>query len=74
MTLDIHTLGQVFTTSHIVSDMLSLIQSTQRLVNPRFLEPSCGDGAFFENLPSPKVDIEFDRRVMSDKRVKCGDF
>ncbi|WP_066388643.1 Eco57I restriction-modification methylase domain-containing protein [Helicobacter himalayensis] len=74
MNLNVETLGQVFTPSYIVSDMLSLIQSTKILQNPRFLEPSCGNGAFFENLPKNKVGIEIDSSVVCDKAVLQEDF
>ncbi len=63
MSLDISNLGQVFTPQSIVSDMLSLVKSTQRLANPRFLEPSCGDGAFFRHLPKNKIGIEIDVKL-----------
>ena len=58
MNLDVANLGQVFTPQHIVSDMLGLIQNTTKMKNPRFLEPSCGNGAFFKYLPQNKVGIE----------------
>lgn len=74
MNLNVVNLGQVFTPPHIVSDMLALIQSTKKLSNPRFLEPSCGNGAFFENLPSNKVGIELDSKVICDKSVLKVDF
>ena len=74
LTLNISTLGQVFTPPHIVSDMLNLIQSTKRLSNPRFLEPRCGNGAFFENLPSNKIGIELDSKVVCDESVLKVDF
>lgn len=64
MKLNVENLGQVFTPQNIVSDMLALIQSTKRLKNPKFLEPSCGNGAFFENLPNNKIGIEFDKNVL----------
>ena len=41
MNLNVESLGQVFTPPHIVSDMLALVQNSGR-----FLEPSCGNGAF----------------------------
>lgn len=69
MNLDVNTLGQVFTPKHIVSDMLSLVQN-----NGRFLEPSCGSGAFFENLPSYKVGIEFDCSVIQNENILNMDF
>ncbi len=46
MMLNVENLGQVFTPQHIVSDMLNLIRNTSKLQNARFLEPSCGNGAF----------------------------
>lgn len=58
MNLNVKSLGQVFTPPHIVSDMLALVQN-----NGRFLEPSCGNGAFYENLPSDKVGIELDSSI-----------
>ena len=54
---DIKNLGQVFTPPNIVADMLNLIHN-----NGRFLEPSTGDGAFFNNLPSNKIGIEIDSK------------
>lgn len=63
MNLDVANLGQVFTPQHIVSDMLGLIKNTTKMKNPRFLEPSCGNGAFYENLPSNKVGIELDSHI-----------
>lgn len=62
--LDITHLGQVFTPQHIVSDMLSLVRSVKHTHNPRFLEPSCGNGAFWQNLPSNKVGIEIDSTAL----------
>lgn len=57
-------LGQVFTPQHIFSDMLSLVRSVKREQNPRFLEPSCGNGAFWQNLQSNKVGIEIDSTAL----------
>ncbi len=51
---NVETLGQVFTPQHIVSEMLML-----RKNHGRILEPSCGDGAFFRNIPDC-VGIEID--------------
>ena len=62
--LDITHLGQVFTPQHIVADMLSLMRSVKHTQNPRFLEPSCGNGAFWQNLPSNKVGIEIDTNAL----------
>lgn len=52
---NVETLGQVFTPQHIVSEMLML-----RRNNGRILEPSCGDGAFYDNIPNC-VGIEIDK-------------
>ncbi|WP_370690938.1 Eco57I restriction-modification methylase domain-containing protein [Helicobacter cappadocius] len=38
------------------------------------LEPSCGDGAFLDHLPSHAVGIELDSRVIKNKNVKNIDF
>lgn len=62
--LNISSLGQVFTPESIVNKMLSLVRSTKRCQNPRFLEPSCGNGAFFKHLPQNKVGIELDRMLI----------
>lgn len=67
--LNIAHLGQVFTPQNIVADMLKLIQSTKRVENPRFLEPSCGNGAFFAHLPNNKIGIEIDAFT-----IDCHDF
>ena len=51
-------LGQVFTPSNIVDEMVSMIKNGVRI-----LEPSCGDGAFLEGLDffyKNIVGIEFD--------------
>lgn len=49
--------------------MLALIKN-----HGRFLEPSCGDGAFFKHLPENKVGIEIDSQVIRDKSVLNIDF
>ena len=51
---NVETLGQVFTPSSIVSQMLSL-----RRNDGRILEPSCGNGAFYKEIPNC-VGIEID--------------
>lgn len=58
-TLDITYLGQVFTPSSIVRQMLALIKN-----QGRFLEPACGNGAFFKLLPQPKIGVELDSGVI----------
>lgn len=72
--LDVENLGQVFTPQHIVSDMLGLIKNTTKMKNPRFLEPSCGNGAFFKHLPQNKIAIELDSNVIADSNVLNTDF
>lgn len=69
MNLNIQNYGQVFTPQNIVDDMLALIQSTQNLQNPRFLEPSCGNGAFFKQLPNNKIGIELDKNVLLESQL-----
>lgn len=53
---NIEQLGQVFTPSNIVAQMLALRKNYGRV-----LEPSCGDGAFFYNISSC-VGIEIDAK------------
>jgi adenine-specific DNA-methyltransferase len=55
--LDVKGLGQVFTPTQVVEQMLAL-----RKRRGRVLEPSCGDGAFVRHL-SGCVAIELDSRV-----------
>ena len=74
MNLNVEHLGQVFTPQHIVSDMLGLIQNTTKAKNPRFLEPSCGNGAFFKHLPKNKIGIELDINVIADSDILNTDF
>lgn len=69
MNLNVENLGQVFTPPHIVSDMLSLVRN-----NGRFLEPSCGNGAFLQNLPSNKVGIELDSSVACKEALQLDFF
>ena len=74
MNLDVANLGQVFTPESIINDMLGLIKNTAKMQNPRFLEPSCGNGAFFKHLPNNKVGIELDSNVIADSKVLNIDF
>lgn len=62
--MNIKTLGQVFTPQNIVQSMMSLVRN-----HGRFLEPSCGDGAFYRNLPNDKIGIEIDQSVITDPSV-----
>lgn len=55
--LKVEDLGQVFTENKIVQKMLKL-----RKYNESILEPSCGDGAFF-NVIDNCVGIEYDKDV-----------
>ncbi len=52
---NVENLGQVFTPQSIVAEMLTL-----RKNDGRILEPSCGDGAFFNEIPNC-VGIEYDK-------------
>lgn len=54
MSFNVKELGQVFTPKTIVTDMLALIKNSGRV-----LEPSCGDGAFSNQIPGC-VSIEYD--------------
>ena len=54
MSYNVTTLGQVFTPQSIVAEMLLL-----RRNHGRILEPSCGAGAFFNEIPGC-VGIEID--------------
>lgn len=65
----IKTLGQIFTPLKIVDKMLSLVKN-----EGRFLEPSCGEGVFFDNLPKNKIGIEIDYKVIKSKEVLNMDF
>ncbi len=51
---DVEKLGQVFTPQSIVAEMLQM-----RKNDGRVLEPSCGNGAFFRNIPEC-VGVEID--------------
>ena len=57
MGLNVKELGQVFTPTRIVSEMIGLIQN-----NGTVLEPSCGNGAFYNQIPGC-VGIELDKSV-----------
>ena len=64
MPRDVEQLGQVFTPPNVVAFMLALCANTGRI-----LEPSAGDGAFFNELKARKADcvgIEIDPRVAPD--------
>ncbi len=54
---NVSNLGQVFTPQNIVATMLQLRKNFNTI-----LEPSCGDGAFFNNIPNC-TGIEIDKSV-----------
>lgn len=63
MNKNISVWGQVFTPKNIVEKMLELTKNRNNSFK-RFLEPSCGNGAFFNSLPENKIGIEIDRNVI----------
>lgn len=67
MSLNVETLGQVFTPDKIVSDMIKLIKNKGRI-----LEPSCGNGAFFNKIKNC-IGIEYDKTV-APKGANIMDF
>jgi len=67
--VNIGELGQVFTPPKVVSAMLEIRQNRGSV-----LEPSAGNGAFMSALEAGAVGIELDRHVVTDKRVRVGDF
>lgn len=66
---DIINLGQVPTPFHIVTDMMSLMKNSGSI-----LEPSCGDGAFLNQLPKHAIGIEIDSNVIKNENAKNLDF
>lgn len=62
------TLGQVFTPQSIVAEMLLLRKNQGRI-----LEPSCGDGAFFNEIPEC-IGIELDKRHCPEKAINMDFF
>ena len=66
--MNVEHLGQVFTRSDIVDDMLSL-----RANNGSILEPSCGEGAFSVKVPGC-VSIEYDFAVCPEFAVNMDFF
>lgn len=67
MTLNVKKLGQVFTPIRIVSKMLNL-----RRNNGSVLEPSCGNGIFFNNIKNC-IGIELDKTI-APKNALIMDF
>lgn len=68
MLYNIENLGQVFTPIDIVSEMLSLCKN-----NGRFLEPSCGNGAFFNQIPHC-IGIEYDSAICPKEALNIDFF
>ncbi|MDP2880201.1 MAG: class I SAM-dependent methyltransferase [Azonexus sp.] len=72
MTRDVEQLGQVFTPPNVVAFMLDLCTNKGRT-----LEPSAGDGAFFNELKARQADcvgIEVDPRVAPEGAQVCDFF
>ena len=65
---NVEQLGQVFTPAHIVSQMLQLCHN-----NGRILEPSCGNGAFFNNISSC-IGIEIDKQLCTKNMLNIDFF
>lgn len=65
---NVEKLGQVFTPTHIVSQMLQLCRN-----NGRVLEPSCGNGAFFNNIPFC-IGIEIDKELCNGNMLNMDFF
>ena len=61
-------LGQVFTNEVIVDEMLSLRKNYGRV-----LEPSCGDGAFYNRIPGC-IGIELDESVCPESALRMDFF
>ena len=66
---DVKTLGQIFTPSWLVDEMLALRRNWGRV-----LEPSAGDGQFIRDLETSAVGIEIDPAHICDTRVENADF
>lgn len=54
------TLGQVFTPTWIVSEILNLVgYNDDTILNKYILEPSCGDGVFLLEIVERYIDHNF---------------
>ncbi len=49
--------GEVFTPSHIVSDMLDLVKEETERIESKFLEPACGNGNFLVEILRRKLEV-----------------
>lgn len=65
---DVEFLGQVFTPSHIIAEMLQLRKNYGSV-----LEPSAGNGAFFKQIPNC-VAIEIDERHLQNGMLNLDFF
>lgn len=65
---NIKNLGQVFTTEKIVKKMIKLKKNKGSV-----LEPSCGDGAFFNKIENC-IGIEFDKKVCPSNALNMDFF
>ncbi len=65
---NVKTLGQVFTPQEIVAEMLQLRKNFGRV-----LEPSCGNGAFFKEIPNC-IGIEIDPSHCPDNALNIDFF
>lgn len=68
MNYDVKQLGQVFTPKDIVNKMISMIKN-----NGRILEPSCGNGAFSDEIPNC-VAIEIDKNQCPNYAINMDFF
>lgn len=67
--VDVKHLGQVFTPPFLVKNMLKLRKNKGTI-----LEPSCGDGAFMNELEASCVGIEFDSTKCPQKALNMDFF
>ena len=47
--------GEVFTAEREVNAMLDLVKPETERIDSRFLEPACGEGAFFNRNTAPQI-------------------
>lgn len=53
----IKNLGEVYTNTREINNMLDLVKDESYRISSRFLEPSCGNGNFLEEILSRKLKI-----------------
>ena len=66
---DVKNLGQVFTPTNVVSEMLNLKKN-----DGKSLEPSCGNGAFIHHLDKNAIGIEIDRKFKGENILNIDFF